>query len=214
MDISDKTKHSFGSLLIAGSFMRYKRNRFSLNRWGVLSTTVWAQQKSVWDSEGGITLFELFQSIGLLRVTALNSAWVAWFYWLGLPRAIRCPPTLLGRNYEGREVVFKSRGQWILLSCEDIWTWVKWMVATSKVDLWCNLLKIENTRKYMEEISSRVLKKRGRRRKFDLKREEITRDWKKKLRDKAFHNLSFLIIWLRFFEFRTMQWKRLVHMNI
>jgi len=72
MDISDKTKHSFGSLLIARSFMHYERNRFSSNRWGVLSTTVWAQQNSVWGSEGGITLFELFQSIGLLRVTALT----------------------------------------------------------------------------------------------------------------------------------------------
>jgi hypothetical protein len=49
------------------------------------------------------------------------------------------------------------------------------MVATSKVTLWCNLLKIENTRKYMEEIILKVLKDPGRRRKFGPKREEIKR---------------------------------------
>lgn len=109
---------------------------------------------------------------------SVNSAWVAWFYWLGLPRAIRCLPTPLERNYKGREVVFKRRGQWIWLSCEDVWTRVKRMVATSKVTLMCNLLKIESTRMFMEEINIRVLKEKGRRRKFCPKREEITRGWK------------------------------------
>jgi hypothetical protein len=126
---------------------------------------------------------------------SVNSAWVAWLCWLGLPRAIRCPLTPLERNYKVREVVFKSRGQLILLSCEDVWKWVKRMVATSKVTVWCNLLKMEGIRKYMEEISLRVLKDQGRRRKFGPEGDEVTRGWKK-LHGEGFHNLSFSIICL------------------
>lgn len=157
--------------------MRYERNRFFLEslRRVINSMGPTKQRLRLRGRHNPLRTIPVHWSFAC---NSVKSAWVAWFCWLGLPRAIRCPPTPLERNYRGREVVFKSRGQWILLSCEDIWTCVKRMVATSKVTLWCNLLKMESTRKYMEEISLRVLKDQGRRREYGPKREERTRGWK------------------------------------
>jgi hypothetical protein len=71
MDISDKSKHSFDSFLIAHSFMRYERNRFLESVRCVINNCM-APAKQCLRFRGSITLFAFFQSIGLLRVTALT----------------------------------------------------------------------------------------------------------------------------------------------
>lgn len=66
------------------------------------------------------------------------------------------------------------------------------MIATSRVTTWCNPLKIEGTRKCMEEINLRVIKDQGRLRNFGPKGGGNTR--MKKLHNETFHNLSFSIV--------------------
>jgi hypothetical protein len=101
--ISDKSKHYLLGHL-SSPFLCLTKD--ILNFFPCLLRRVinsWAGQcNSVWHSQGDLTLVDLFQTVSLLRVTALTVCWVTWPNWLGLPCvcAIRRQPRRQ-RNYEG-----------------------------------------------------------------------------------------------------------------